>query len=270
MTQLPMFIKKPTKKLVGEIFSIFAKKRFRKIAWDIQRERKASKDFYSCLKMLLSSEFEFSESTVNSYLEHVLNSGFLEESIDEYRSLVGIAFPEKLEGKALSTILFCHVLIRIVKPEIVVETGCASGWTSALILEALKENGRGHLYSIDLPPEHGRFSMPYSLPSGVGQGFLVPESLRSRWNLISGDVRDELIPLLDRVEKVDLFLHDSDHSYEHMMWEYTSVWPYLSDSGVIVSDDIGWNCSFLDFSNEVMARMAIHHSNPNVGAISRP
>ena len=41
---------------------------------------------------------------------------------------------------------------RHLKPRKVVETGVAHGVTSRFILEALKRNGQGHLWSIDLPP----------------------------------------------------------------------------------------------------------------------
>ncbi len=43
-------------------------------------------------------------------------------------------------------------LMRHLRPKNVVETGVAHGVTSRFILEALKRNGDGHLWSIDLPP----------------------------------------------------------------------------------------------------------------------
>ena len=48
-----------------------------------------------------------------------------------------------------------YLLVRSLKPETVVETGVCYGASSAYILQALKDNGRGVLYSIDLgnPPD---------------------------------------------------------------------------------------------------------------------
>ncbi len=43
-------------------------------------------------------------------------------------------------------------LTRHLRPKKVVETGVAHGVTSRFILEALKRNGDGHLWCIDLPP----------------------------------------------------------------------------------------------------------------------
>lgn len=42
--------------------------------------------------------------------------------------------------------------VRLVKPDIMVETGVARGASSAVALAAMQENDRGHLHSIDLPP----------------------------------------------------------------------------------------------------------------------
>jgi len=44
-----------------------------------------------------------------------------------------------------------YVIVRLLKPEKVVETGVAAGVSSAFILEAMDDNGIGTLYSIDLP-----------------------------------------------------------------------------------------------------------------------
>lgn len=52
-------------------------------------------------------------------------------------------------------LLILYSIIKVFKPEIVVETGVVRGASSAFILCAMHENCKGHLYSIDLPPsEH--------------------------------------------------------------------------------------------------------------------
>src|SRR4051794_31676165 len=70
------------------------------------------------------------------------------------------------------------------RPERVVETGVARGITSRFILEALERNGRGKLWSIDLPHvDTTRF----------GQiGSAVPDRLRPRWTLLLGTSREHL------------------------------------------------------------------------------
>jgi hypothetical protein len=44
--------------------------------------------------------------------------------------------------------------------------------------------------------------------------------------------------LLERVRGLDLFHHDSLHTFDHMMWEYETVAPYLRPGGVLASHDV--------------------------------
>ena len=90
-----------------------------------------------------------------------------------------------------------------------VETGVADGATSAYILQALEDNGRGHLHSIDLPSER--------LPPGAAPGWIVDASLRHRWTLRIGASGQLLEPLLSELDSIDVFLHDSLHTYDNML-----------------------------------------------------
>ena len=134
-----------------------------------------------------------------------------------------------------------YALGRLVRPSVVVETGVAGGVSSAHILSALQHNSKGHLYSIDLG-ESGY------LPAGKETGWIVPEELRDRWTLLMGDAKEVLPDLLDELGAVEIFLHDSDHSYEHMMWEFRVAWRAVASGGLLISDDIWYNESFFDFA----------------------
>ncbi|HQI25768.1 MAG TPA: glycosyltransferase [Candidatus Paceibacterota bacterium] len=152
-----------------------------------------------------------------------------------------------------------YLLVRILKPDIVVETGVASGRSSSFILQGLEDNKKGKLISIDLPKfykanqpetyltEEGNTELKSFVPQEREPGWLVPRDLRHRWELVLGDSRVELPKIINNLEKVDLFYHDSDHSYESMMFEYETVWPKLSVGGFLVSDDIKWNKAWFDF-----------------------
>src|SRR5206468_7861490 len=105
-----------------------------------------------------------------------------------------------------------YVVVRAIKPSVIVETGVASGLSSAHILRALAANGTGTLHSIDLP----NVQQGSILPEGRTSGWIVPDSLRGRWKLQIGDTRKLLPKLLGTLGNVDIFLHDSDHSYEAM------------------------------------------------------
>ena len=137
-------------------------------------------------------------------------------------------------GKSLSVVLYA--ICRRQRPDIVVETGVASGVSSSYILCALNQNNRGQLYSIDLPRWQENES-----------GWMIPNYLRRRWQLILGRSSEELAPLLQKVAKIDIFLHDSDHSYQNMLWEFRTAWTFLKAGGLLLSHNIDYNDAFSDF-----------------------
>ena len=93
-----------------------------------------------------------------------------------------------------------------------------------------------------------------SMPQGKKCGWIVPNELRDPWDLRIGDVKQLLVPLLEEIGKIDFFVHDSMHTYEHMMWEYKRIWPYLRQGGLFLSHDVDANEAFLDFMKEVNIR----------------
>jgi GT2 family glycosyltransferase len=147
--------------------------------------------------------------------------------------------------------LLYHI-IRWLKPDIVVETGVANGVTSTVILSAMEANNKGKLYSIDWP---GTEDLTF-VPAGKQTGWMVPEHLRRRWTLEIGRSEEKLVPRLEELEEIDIFLHDSDHSYETMMYEYKAAWPYLAINGFLLSDDVKMNTAFCEFAKD-MSRMTM-------------
>jgi predicted O-methyltransferase YrrM len=121
-----------------------------------------------------------------------------------------------------------YLLVRAACPQIVVDTGVLYGASSGHILAALARNGGGELHSIDL----GRDARE------PPHDYYVPAELRRHWELITGDSRQELPRLLDRYPVIDMFYHDSLHTFDHMWWEYETALPHLSPAGVLASDDV--------------------------------
>ncbi len=134
--------------------------------------------------------------------------------------------------------LYFSVLLR--NPEIVVETGVSDGMSSQFILMALKRNGKGSLYSIDYP----KVGMPALY--GKEPGWIVPESLKSHWQLIYGKSREKLPELLNQLKTVDIFLHDSEHSYSNMKFEFSLALNHMHNNSIIMSDDVTSNRAFTD------------------------
>lgn len=172
--------------------------------------------------------------------------------IDEEKVGGGHFGPEQVGGYFGPKELLLFSVIRKFKPVRIVETGVAQGVSSYAILKALQLNGQGKLISIDLPNRNpngyryhdGTLDTVYT-PPDLMPGWLVPEELRKFWVLKLGR-SSEVLPTLDG--SVDMFFHDSEHSYENMAFEYNWAYSHLSKGGIITSDDIGWNTAFRDFA----------------------
>jgi predicted O-methyltransferase YrrM len=154
--------------------------------------------------------------------------------------------------------MMLYMLVRKYQPKIVVETGVARGASSAYILCAMRENGFGHLYSIDLPAQKvaveentQRESHRYTLSDGQTHkhyeiGHRVPDYLKDKWTLILQDSKIALPELMQQLGSIDFFYHDSLHTFEHMQFEFDTAWPHINPGGLLLSDDVLWNRAYHD------------------------
>ena len=74
-----------------------------------------------------------------------------------------------------------NIAVCLVKPHTMVETGVARGYTTAVALAAMRDNGVGRLYSVDLP------ALEYEGRAAIGD--VIPAEFRSRWELELGPSR---------------------------------------------------------------------------------
>lgn len=149
--------------------------------------------------------------------------------------------------------LTLYTLIRAFKPETVVETGVAYGKSSALILCAMEHNQKGKLLSIDLPDDKKKILTDGSKThtGGYNVGWLVPDYLKKRWDLHLGDAKKLLPKILNDINEINIFFHDSLHTYEHVQFELNTVLPKLGKGSLIICDniDLGAGMAFNDFLN---------------------
>ena len=142
-----------------------------------------------------------------------------------------------------------YAAVRLLQPTLVVETGDANGKSSTFILNALRRNGGGKLCSVDLPEFIGQESYRVGdalIPRDRSSGWLVPKSLRIDWDLRLGDARDLLPQLRAELGPIDLFFHDSLHTYDHMKYELTLAAEWVRDSGTIMCDDVQNNAAYAE------------------------
>jgi predicted O-methyltransferase YrrM len=177
------------------------------------------------------------------------------------------------------TALFLYVYVREVKPDVVVETGISSGRSSTTILEALNKNGKGTLYSIDLPKLndngettivslHGNTYRQYIPKDATEPGWLVPEDLKSRWQKILEDSNVALPKLVPTLSKIDIFFHDGDHTDRTMMHEFEVTWPLLPPGGLLLADDIPSSRAFYDFVQKT--KHGVRHEYNGLGILTKP
>jgi len=136
-----------------------------------------------------------------------------------------------------------HALVRLLRPQHVVEVGVSSGVSSAYLLHALRMNGRGTLHSVDLPtfptrrrPGQGPSQFSWTLPTGRSSGWAVPFPLRPRWDLRLGD-KAEVLPLLaEELPRIDLLVYDVPHRDVSTRDEFRLLAPLLRPGGVAIVD----------------------------------
>lgn len=174
----------------------------------------------------LSLSRKFNIDQYNSEFQKVF------ERFNQIRKSTKLNYPQDF-GIDESEAKFLYGVVRKIKPEIFVETGVANGDSSFFILSAIKKNKIGKLISIDVN-------------NNVGNR--VPKDLRKAWELkiLQRNFSNNFKSILSSLPKVDIFLHDSDHSYEWQMLEYTTALNKLNKKGLLLSDDIDGSYALID------------------------
>lgn len=150
-----------------------------------------------------------------------------------------------------------YLLVRILKPHVVVETGVEKGIGACVLTFALMKNAReGHkgvYYGTEIDPTAGDlFKDPYDKFGKI----LIGDSVTSLRKLPC---------------KIDLFIHDSDHNASYEMKEYMAVKDKLTKHAYVVSDNAHSTDSLFRFAQEsgreflYFQEKPIHHWYPGAG-----
>lgn len=122
-----------------------------------------------------------------------------------------------------------YAIVRATRPQLVVETGTDKGLGSLVLASALLRNGAGRLTTVDINPESGAL-------------------IGGKWSAVIHQVVETSASYLPRLQGVDLFIHDSDHSYENESREYISVTSALSSRAMVISDCAHESSALFDWS----------------------
>ena len=123
---------------------------------------------------------------------------------------------------------YLYGLIRAIDARLVVETGVNIGISTYFALHALAVFG-GTLCSCD--------PMWQTRSAALGRFTLVgwTPPTNARW-VFSKERSCHALPRFPKTPW-DIFVHDSDHSRENMLWEMRYAWPQLRPGGIMVVDD---------------------------------
>jgi Methyltransferase domain len=158
-----------------------------------------------------------------------------------------------------------YAYVRLLQPAVVVETGVHDGLGSLLLLRALERNaergGAGRLISFDVNP---------------AAGWLV--GAHPLWELRIEPARPGLATLLAELGRVDVFLHDSLHTYDNERFEQETAAGHLAPGGVLLTDNAHGTRALADVASarglryaEVAERSAGHfYAGGTLGAARRP
>ena len=85
------------------------------------------------------------------------------------------------------------------------------------------------------------------MPTQKECGWLIPDYLKERHPLYLGPAQKLLPEILYDLKRGDVFLHDSDHGYSHIIFELSLAWGHLRPGGLALCGNIEQNTAFYDF-----------------------
>ena len=136
-----------------------------------------------------------------------------------------------------------YAIVRATGPDTVVETGTAQGLGSCVLAAALLRNGHGRLTTIDIEPETGYF-------------------IGGRWASVIDRRVGSSVELLRGMADVDLFLHDSLHTYDYEASEFDAVESSLSADAVVLSDNAHDSAALSDWAERTGRRFLFFKEQP--------
>lgn len=155
--------------------------------------------------------------------------GQIDADLTRRRSSVELKYPANFPVLK-QTGLLLYSIVRLTRPLLVLEAGVADGYSTALILGAIRRNGIGMLHSLDIRDD---------------VGVLVED--QEHWHLhVSHSKRPfkDLEDLAYRLRPVDIFFHDSDHRFVPQSREYDLAEQTLKTGGYLISDDTDFSYAF--------------------------
>ncbi|MGB6456961.1 MAG: class I SAM-dependent methyltransferase [Streptosporangiaceae bacterium] len=136
-----------------------------------------------------------------------------------------------------------YALVRATQPDHVVETGTHLGLGSCVIAAALLRNGHGRLTTIDVDADAGYLIGP-------------------PWSTVIDRRIGSSEAALPKLADVDMFLHDSLHTYEYEIRELAAVAPNLRPGAIVLSDNAHDSRALSDWAEQTGRRYLFFQEHP--------
>jgi len=176
----------------------------------------------------------FTNAEILEYTNELFNFKYWQDA-QEIRKKMRLKYGDSDLAMFTGTLQVLYCIIRKFRPSIMVETGVHFGLSSLVFTCGLVKNKKGKLISIDNW-------------NNEDCGCYVPKRFDSRWKLIKGRSED-ILPKL-KTKKIDIFCHDSDHSYKTQLFEYEWAIRNIKKDGLIFSHDLGASNAWFDFTKK--------------------
>jgi predicted O-methyltransferase YrrM len=184
------------------------------------------------LSLLLNTDLV----VIREYVDELLSDDALRKHVQDVTSQQGArvaADPEARYGRRLGW----YVIIRVLQPNFVVETGIDKGLGTCVIASALLKNTNegqpGRLLAIDIDPSTGWL---------VGPPYDSVTEIR---------IDDSSRALTTVSQTIDLFIHDSIHTEEFETNELKMVLQKMAPAGMMMSDNAHAGPALMTFAESI-------------------
>jgi len=121
-------------------------------------------------------------------------------------------------------------MIRKLEPLSCVELGSCVGISASYQASALNINGKGALVTLEGSPEIANIAKETFENLGLKNA-----------SVVTGPFHETLADVFETSKPIDFFFNDGHHDYDAVIRYFNQVMPYLSNTAVIVFDDISWS-----------------------------
>jgi predicted O-methyltransferase YrrM len=180
------------------------------------------------LSALLGGPYE----TVRKYMDEIQKDSEFGDHIRRLQREHPLRYRTDLEPHVGRRLVW-YAIVRMTKPALVVETGVDQGMGAVVLCAALKRNAAegypGQYRGTDINPQAGYF-------------------LRGEYAKFGQVLYGDSLQSLAKLNNIDVFINDSDHSADYELAEYEMIKDKLTSGAIILGDNAHVTSKLADFS----------------------